>query len=36
MRAQTDIGTGTFGKLGTIEELEDLKLENKSLKTDIR
>jgi len=36
MRAQTDIGTGTFGKIGTVVEVEDLKQENKSLRADLR
>lgn len=36
MRAPADIGTGTFGKIGAISEVEDLKSENKSLRQDLR
>ena len=37
MRAQMDVlGTGTFGKLGTVAELEDLRVDNQALRVEVR
>jgi len=30
------LGTGTFGKIGSVAELEDIRLENQSLRCEVR
>ena len=30
------LGTGTFGKIGTVAELEDIRLENQTLRGEVR
>lgn len=30
------LGTGTFGKIGTVAELEDIRLENQTLRSEVR
>lgn len=30
------LGTGTFGKIGSVAELEDIRLENQSLRVEVR
>jgi hypothetical protein len=30
------MGTGTFGKLGTVAEIEDLRVDNQSLRGEVK
>jgi len=30
------LGTGTFGKIGTVAELEELRVDNQALRTEVR
>ena len=37
MRAQMDVmGTGTFGKLGSVADIEEIKLDNQALRSEVR
>lgn len=35
LKSHTDIGTGTFGKLGQITELDDLRQDNQNLRQEL-
>ena len=37
MRAQMDVmGTGTFGKLGSVADIEEIKLDSQALRSEVR